>query len=62
MSRHSPFGLSTIPATRKAIEKVLPGSTIKGAKRKTYYEKVFYELDIVTADTTRILWLFPEVK
>ena len=55
--------LEELPAsTREAIKRDLPGSTIRSAKRKTDYKKVFYELDIVTTDTTRILWKVPEVK
>ena len=55
--------LEELPAsTREVIKRYLPGSTIKSANRKTDYKKVFYELDIVTADTTRILWKIPEVK
>ena len=55
--------LEEVPAsTREAIKRDLPGSTIKSAKRNTDYEKVFYDLEIVTADTTRILWKVPEVE
>lgn len=52
--------LEELPAAvKKAIEKALPGSTIKDAMKKTRYEKVFYELDITGANRSHILWTVP---
>ena len=54
--------LAELPSTvNKAIEKAFPGSTIVHATRKTDYEKVFYELDITSANDTHILWTFPGI-
>lgn len=54
------MSLKDLPTgVKKAIEKSLPGSTIKNATKRIKYEKVFYDLEIINAKRTHILWTVP---
>ncbi len=51
------FVRQSVPASvKETIAKVLPGSTIRDATKKTALKKVFYELDITGANRSHILW------
>lgn len=43
-------------SVKKTVAKAFPGSSIIDATKKTYGQKVFYELDITGANHSHILW------
>ncbi len=54
------MSLKDLPtAVKKSIKKSLPGSTIKKATKRSRHEKVFYELEIINANRSRIKWTVP---